>query len=72
MEVKYGIKFEVDHIHPLKHGGLHAPWNWQVISKSDNGRKKVSLTFEDYRYPRWVHPEALNLEQEKGDANQVS
>lgn len=34
-----GVKHEVDHIKPLSKGGLHAPWNMQVLTKSDNCKK---------------------------------
>lgn len=38
-----GIKFDVDHIIPLKGAnvsGLHVPWNLQVMTSSENRRKK--------------------------------
>lgn len=41
-----GIKYEVDHIIPLQGqniSGLHVPSNLQVITKSENARKKNHL-----------------------------
>jgi 5-methylcytosine-specific restriction endonuclease McrA len=34
-----GIPHEVDHIIPLCQGGLHAPWNLQVLTQFDNRSK---------------------------------
>lgn len=33
------IKHEVDHIKPISKGGLHAPWNLQVLTMVDNRSK---------------------------------
>ena len=38
-----GSNYQVDHIIPLDLGGLHAPWNLQVVTKSDNCSKRNSL-----------------------------
>ena len=34
-----GIQHHVDHIQPISKGGLHAPWNLQVLTAEDNLRK---------------------------------
>ncbi len=34
-----GIPHEVDHILPLVKGGLHAPWNLQVLTRYENRSK---------------------------------
>ena len=34
-----GVPHHVDHIHPISKGGLHAPWNLQVLTAEDNLRK---------------------------------
>lgn len=38
-----GIRHEVDHIIPIAKGGLHAPWNLQVLSAEDNRRKGARM-----------------------------
>ena len=34
-----GIPYEVDHIIPISKGGVHAPWNLQVLTQTENRRK---------------------------------
>ena len=44
LQIKLGIKFEVDHIVPIKNGGLHNPKNLQVVPKKWNRMKSASNT----------------------------
>lgn len=34
-----GIKHHVDHIHPISKGGLHVPWNLQILTAEENIKK---------------------------------
>ena len=38
-----GMRHEVDHIIPIAKGGLHVPWNLQVLSAEDNRRKGAKM-----------------------------
>ena len=43
-----GVRYEVDHIHPLKSRkieacGLHVPWNLQILLAEDNKKKSDSM-----------------------------
>lgn len=38
-----GIQYHVDHIWPISKGGLHVPWNLQVIPATDNIKKGASI-----------------------------
>jgi|11_taG_2_1085331.scaffolds.fasta_scaffold44146_3 hypothetical protein len=44
LQAKVGILFEVDHIVPIKKGGLHHPNNLQVVPKRWNRIKSASNT----------------------------
>ena len=35
--------YNVDHIQPLAAGGVHAPWNMQILSWEENASKKAKL-----------------------------
>lgn len=39
--------WHVDHILPVKHGGLTVPWNLQLLPASDNIRKRDKVEFGD-------------------------
>ena len=40
------LNLEVDHVIPRTKGGVHAPWNLQVISGADNKRKSNKWPLE--------------------------
>lgn len=40
-----GEDVEVDHFVPIAHSGLHVPWNLEVISGSENRRKRDKVAF---------------------------
>ena len=42
-----GEDWHVDHIQPLKHGGLHHPDNLQVVTKKYNMAKQAQLNFRE-------------------------
>lgn len=44
LEKETGIKYHVDHIIPLKHGGLHIATNLQILTATENLKKGASLT----------------------------
>ena len=54
MTLTTGVKHVVDHIKPLSKGGLHHQNNLQVITMSDNSRKRDKYPFEvsDKYFPR--------------------
>jgi len=43
LELITGKKHHVDHVIPLSKGGLHVPWNLQVITATENLKKGSSL-----------------------------
>lgn len=52
MTAVYGVRYEVDHIHPLQgknFSGLHVPWNLQVIPRSQNASKQNKLVGAEFQ-----------------------
>jgi len=47
------IKFCVDHILPIKHGGMHHHLNMQIMPSDINLKKNASLTWEHNYYKNW-------------------
>lgn len=62
---KTGVKHHVDHIIPIKHGGMHHHLNLQVLPFDVNLSKNstpfwTSQTYKDFRsVPKYLWPEAL-------------
>ena len=65
LQAETGRKYQIDHILPICHGGIHHPVNLRILEASENGSKQdkilpeaVALAPEHFRlYSERISPE---------------